>query len=132
MFIYYLPSGRIYPQPKTPILAQTPHRELWLLTEAGGQPGGYKFSQTFTKHIFFVGNRPKPCRLRGDAWALRPRQHTRLVACLIFVIPVFKILAFGLGFIWCVENLWPCGEYCLGEFEPDPVHIRFFWGPIQP
>jgi hypothetical protein len=49
-----------------------------------------------------------------------------------FVIPVFKILAFGLGFIWCVENIWACGEYRLGELEPDPVHIGFFWGPIQP
>jgi hypothetical protein len=61
------------------------------------------------------------------------RQPAHSLGCLLnFVIPVFKILAFGLGFIWCVENKWPGGEYCLGELEPGPVHIGFFWGPIQP
>jgi hypothetical protein len=56
-------------------------------------------------------------------------QPAHSLGCLLnFVIPVFKILAFGLGLIWCVENIWHCGVYRLGEFEPDPVHIKFLLG----
>jgi hypothetical protein len=38
----------------------------------------------------------------------------------------------SIRFICCVENIWHCGEYGLGEHEPGPVHIGFFWGPIKP